>query len=485
MSFQTKLFLVFAPFFVIVVALMLFFTIQFERHIVKQFESDIQEIVHTVHYSTQRLATRNGRDSEALERFIEEIKSNTRVHEVSVVGSTQKIVASSNPKKVGQKSNLLSGREIIVKAQYGVEDSGGRPVRYDFVQVPIIRDNKVIGMLETSIVVNDFGILARQLNTRTLAIASIALFIMFFVSFFALYRLSKPLRQLSGAAEHVASGDLSVHLPHKGNDEIGRLTKSFNAMTQKLNAQKQLEDKLRSLERHAILAEMASNLAHEIRNPLNLINLTADHLGHEYLPEDEDRKKSYSELIAALKAEVQHLNTMVNEFLTIGRPSRLKKTEFSLAELFEQLQVLVKLQIISKNISLEISGGGTSHTINADIEQMRLVFLNLLLNAVEAVQENGRIAITVEARGDGKVIIKVIDDGPGVAPENLERIFEPYFSKRPGGTGLGLPLARRIVEEHGGTITASNHLGGGAQFEIILPIDMGKNGDAAKHPAGT
>jgi signal transduction histidine kinase len=479
-SFQTKLFLVFAPFFVIVVALMLFFTIQFERHIIRQFESDIQDIVHTVHYSTQKLATRKGRDFEALERFIEEMKNDTRVREVSVVGSSEKIVASTNPKKVGQQSSLLSGKEIIVRAQYGAEDSGGRPVRYDFVQVPIIRDNKVIGMLETSIVVNDFGILARQLNMRALGLASIALFIMFFVSFFVLYRLSKPLRQLSSAAEHVASGDLSVRLSHKGRDEIGRLTKSFNAMTQKLSMQKQLEDKLRSLERHAILAEMASSLAHEIRNPLNLINLTADHLGHEYLPEDEDRKKSYSELISALKAEVQQLNKMVNEFLTIGRPSRLKKTEFPLSELFDEVQILVKQQVLAKNISLDISGN-TSETINADIEQMRLVFLNLLLNAIEAVQDNGRISLSVESVRDQNVLIKVIDNGPGVAPENLERIFEPYFSKRPGGTGLGLPLARRIVEEHGGTITAAGHPGGGAQFEIVLPIDTSKNAGAAEN----
>ena len=308
MSFQTKLFLVFAPFFIIVVALMLFFTIQFEHLIIRQFESDIQDIVHTVHYSTQKLAARKGPDTEALEKFIEEVKSNTSVREVSVVGSSQKIVASSNPKKVGQKSNLLSGKEIIVKAQYGAEDSAGRPVRYDFVQVPIIQNNKVIGVLQTSIVVNDFGILTRQLNLRTVTIASIALFIMFLVSFFVLYRLNKPLRELSVAAEHVASGDLTLQLHHSGRDEVGRLTKSFNTMTQKLSVQKQLEDKLRTLERHAILAEMASSLAHEIRNPLNLINLTADHLGHEYVPENEDRRSSYAELIAALKAEVQQLN---------------------------------------------------------------------------------------------------------------------------------------------------------------------------------
>ncbi len=482
MSFQTKLFLVFAPFFIIVVALMLFFTIQFEHLIIRQFESDIQDIVHTVHYSTQKLAARKGPDTEALEKFIEEVKSNTSVREVSVVGSSQKIVASSNPKKVGQKSNLLSGKEIIVKAQYGAEDSAGRPVRYDFVQVPIIQNNKVIGVLQTSIVVNDFGILTRQLNLRTVTIASIALFIMFLVSFFVLYRLNKPLRELSVAAEHVASGDLTLQLHHSGRDEVGRLTKSFNTMTQKLSVQKQLEDKLRTLERHAILAEMASSLAHEIRNPLNLINLTADHLGHEYVPENEDRRSSYAELIAALKAEVQQLNKMVNEFLTIGRPSRLKKTKFPLGELFEQLQILIKQQVIAKHISLAFTGT-PSQEINADIEQMRLVFLNLFLNAIEAVPENGAIYCLVQPVSDRRVLIKIMDTGAGIAQENLQRIFEPYFSKRPGGTGLGLALARRIIEEHAGTITAGNRPEGGAQFEILLPLDNQDEGVSLQQTA--
>jgi signal transduction histidine kinase len=481
MSFQTKLFLAFAPFFIIVIALMLFFTIQFEHIIVRQFETEIRDIVHTVHYSTQRLATRKGPDSEALERFIEEVKSNTSVREVSVVGSSQKIVASSNPKKLGQKSNLLSGKEIIVKAQYGAEDSAGRPVRYDFVQVPIVQNNKVIGVLQTSIVVNDFGVLTRQLNIRTLIIASIALFVMFLVSFFVLYQLNRPLRQLSVAAEHVASGDLSVQLHHKGRDEIGRLTKSFNTMTQKLGEQKRLEEKLRALERHAILAEMASSLAHEIRNPLNLINLTADHLGHDYAPEIEDRRASYADLIAALKAEVQHLNKMVNEFLTIGRPSRLKKAKFPFVELLEQVHMLIRQQVISKHISLTFSGD-TSQEINADIEQMRLVFLNLVLNAIEAVPENGAISCSVEPAGENRVLIKILDNGSGIAPENLERIFEPYFSKRAGGTGLGLALARRIIEEHEGTIVAGNRPDGGAQFEILLPLDIQEKGLPQEEP---
>jgi nitrogen fixation/metabolism regulation signal transduction histidine kinase len=329
--------------------------------------------------------------------------------------------------------------------------------------------------VQTSVVTNDYRFLLQELQEKNMLIAGIALIFAFCASFFALWRLNKPLHQLSIAAEHVASGDLTIQLTSENSneaDEVTRLTKSFNTMTRKLLAQKELEDKLRILERRGILAEMAANLAHEIRNPLNLINLTADHLGHEYKPVDDTKQKVYSELIGALKAEVQHLNKMVDDFMNIGRPSKLKKTRFTLTDLFEQVQILVKQHMIAKSIRFEVTGA-PDEEIFADLEQMRLVILNLLLNAIEAIPSKGRIGINVK-RDESlfTLVITVRDNGPGIPEEYLERIFEPYFTKRPGGTGLGLALARRIVEEHDGKIKATNHSDGGAQFEISLPAEI-------------
>ena len=473
MRFQTKLLIVFVLFFIIGVGLMLFFTIRSERRIIGQVETDLRNIVHTVHVSNQKLSAQKGPDREELEKFIQELKGNKAVSEVSIVSSSHEIVASSNPKKVGQHREL-DGKEVIVQEQFGIEDSAGRHNRYD-VRIPIKRDNKIIGLVQTSVVVNDYRFLLQQLQVKNIFIATAAVLFAFCASFIALWRINKPLHLLSVAAERVASGDLTVQLKDGNSnqaDEVARLTKSFNTMTQKLSVQKELEDKLRVFERRAILSEMASNLAHEIRNPLNLINLTADHLGHEYKPEDNEKLKTYNELIASLKAEVQHLNKMVAEFLAIGRPSKLKKTKFSIRQLFDQVQILVKQQLIAKSIALSIDGP-LDEMLVADLEQMRLVALNLLLNAIEALSRKGRIIITIEKKDPVQtLIIRFRDTGPGIPPENLERIFDPYFTNRPGGTGLGLALARRIVEEHGGNIKASNHPDGGAQFEITLPVEV-------------
>jgi signal transduction histidine kinase len=149
----------------------------------------------------------------------------------------------------------------------------------------------------------------------------------------------------------------------------------------------------------------------------------------------------------------------------------MQKSRFAWAELLEQVQRSVKHQLTSKGITLE-SSGPADLWITADQEQMRLVLLNLVLNAIEAVSENGQIKVaTEETDGSREIILSMTDNGPGIAPEDLSRIFEPYFTKRPGGTGLGLALVRRIVEEHGGKIQATNQPEGGARFEIRLPAE--------------
>jgi nitrogen fixation/metabolism regulation signal transduction histidine kinase len=466
---ELKLLFVFALFFIGVVSLVVYINMQSERSLVEEVEKDLEEVGRTVHFSTQKLSAERGPDRETLERFIEEVKSKKGVREVSVVGSTHEIIASSNPNKVGQHREL-TGQEIVVREQLGEEDTTGHYIHYQ-VKVPLIRNDQVIGLVQTSIVVEDYRYFLRKLFFKNLSVAAGVMLFAFGAVFFVLSRLNQPLRRLTFAAERVASGDLTIQLKGRRRDEVGRLTTAFNAMIQRLSEQQQLEDKLHGLERRAILSEMASSLAHEIRNPLNLINLTADHLGQQFQPDGDERRQAYQDLIQGLKAEVRHLNQMVNEFLNVGRPAKLKKVRFAWKDLLDQVQGLVKHQLASKKITLEWNGQ-TDLTITADLEQLRLVFLNLFLNAMEAVPENGRIAVHVEKDvTTGKVVVSIADNGPGIKPEDLDRIFDPYFTKRPGGTGLGLALVRRIVEEHGGKIQAANQPGGGARFEITLPIE--------------
>ncbi len=469
MRFQTKLMVVFIFLMLTVVGLMAFFSYQNSKQMITEVEANLQEVVNTVHFSTRKLSTDKGPDREFLEKFIEEFKVKKGVKEVSIVSNHQEVIASSNPKKIGHQEKSLSGKEIVVQEQFGVADSGSHRIRYQ-VRMPMIRDDHVIGLVETSISLQDFRYLLREVYMKNLAIALVALFVSCGASFFILHRLNKPLRMLSAASEKIALGDLTIRIEEYGHDEMGRLAKSFNGMTSKLAEQKALEERLRHLERQAILAELASTLAHEIRNPLNLINLTADHLGDQFRPDDAQRREDYLGLVASLKSEVKHLNHVVGDFITLGRPHKLQKSPFRLEELLEQVEIMVKQQLATHGIGFKTNCPPTL-ILNADQEQLRLVLLNLLLNAIEAVGDKGQINIEVKVEEGKTLSLIVADNGKGVDPENLELIFEPYFSKREGGTGLGLALVRRIVEEHSGSVEAANIEAGGLKLEIRLPLD--------------
>ncbi len=471
MRFQTKLMLVFIALLLVVVGLMAYFNYLNSKKLLGRVEADLQEIVNTVHFSTRKLSMEKGPDREFLERFIQEAKAKKGVKEVSIVSNRHEVIASSNPKKLGRQEQVLSGKEIVVQEQFGLQDtgkdSGNHRRRYE-VRMPLIRDDKVIGLVQTSISLTDFRRLLRDAYLKNIAIALTALLFACGASFFILSRLNRPIRLLSSAAEKVAGGDLTARIGESGRDEIGRLAISFDSMIRKLAERKELEDRLRQLERRSILAEMASTLAHEIRNPLNLINLTADHLGDQFRPEGVARQADYLELVSSLKSEVKHLNHVVGDFIALGRPRKLRKEVFPLSGLVKQVEVMVKQQIATKGLAFtcECPEG---LRLYADQEQVRLVLINLMLNSIQAVEHGGNIALSSEQDGNGAVRVFVEDDGTGVEAADLETIFEPYFTKRDGGTGLGLALARRILDEHGGRIAARNNTLGGLTMELHFP----------------
>jgi len=279
------------------------------------------------------------------------------------------------------------------------------------------------------------------------------------------------IRQYVAVAKKVAEGDLSISLPVFEGNKTDTLDETFNFMLKRLAEQKNLEKRLFELERQTIMAETASHLAHEIRNPLNLIMLTAHHIGNQFIPTGEPQRRKFDELIASLKSEVEHLSKVVSDFMAMGKPTELKKIKFPIINLIKQIQVLVKQQLLSKGITIECTGD-SGVNVYADPEQMRLVFLNLFVNAIAAVPANGKVrfhaASDMEKR---QTRFTISDNGPGIEHDDLDKIFEPYFTRKPDGTGLGLALVKRVLDNHNGSIAAANSETGGARFEIVLPLE--------------
>ncbi len=474
-SLQIRLLAAFTLLIVLAAGFLAYFHVRSSHYLMGAIGEDLQSIGTAVRLSSRTLDSDKGADRKALEEFVREAAAQKYVREVHVVGSNRKIVASSDPDQIGRHMNV-TGKEIVVREELGSRDSStdssaGR-LRYQ-VRVPILRDGKVIGMVQTSVLLRDFRALVRATLIRNLAVSLAALLLAFFASSYFLHLLSKPLRTLTTAAEKVAAGDLSTRLPvSKGSgNEVSRLNIAFNAMTEKLTERRELEDKLRDLDRQAMVNEMSASLAHEIRNPLNLINLTAGHLDDAYMPADPARRTEYGEIMRSLRAEVQHLNEVAHRFLAMGQPGRLNPERFRIGALMEETKLLIRQHLVTKQAEVQVQADPML-TMRADKGQLRLLLLNLFLNAAEASPMRG--TITASAFREGAwMVIRVGDEGGGIAEADRERIFQPYQTGKATGIGLGLALVRRISEEHQGTVRAGNGTEGGALFEVRIPDKEG------------
>ncbi len=275
---------------------------------------------------------------------------------------------------------------------------------------------------------------------------------------------TRPIAELVSAARRVARTDLEFEVPATGRDEIGTLSRTFNEMLADLRRKKDLEEELRRAEQSAVVGRLASGIAHEIRNPLNFINLSIDHLTEKLAPNREA-----SHILGMIKDEIGRLNQMVSDFLSYGRPARLKLRELDARVLIEEVVALISAQAGEQGVRVEVtSESDADTTVQGDPEQLRTCFSNLMINAIQAMPSGGDLKVTLRTRDDN-LIVEVEDSGVGILPEHFGQIFEPYYSTKETGIGLGLPLTRKIIEEHGGTVEVTSEPAVGTRFKVALP----------------
>jgi len=230
---------------------------------------------------------------------------------------------------------------------------------------------------------------------------------------------------------------------------------------------KALEAEVLHRERLSALGNLAAAVAHEVRNPLNAISMGLQRLKLEFQPTED--QEDYSRLAELMLGEVHRLNTIVEQFLSLARPFEIKPEVLPLPEILKELAALEDSDAKRSQVQIRIITAPNLPPLTADPSYLTQVLLNLMLNGLQAMPHGG--TLTLEAKtSSSNFLIAVTDTGTGIAPENLARIFEPYFTTKAKGTGLGLAISRRIIEAHGGTLTATNESGGGCRFEISLPL---------------
>lgn len=238
---------------------------------------------------------------------------------------------------------------------------------------------------------------------------------------------------------------------------------------QDLSSIKQMEQRMRQADRLAAVGRLSANMAHEIRNPLASISGAVEALARD-LPPDSTR----SQLVEIVLRESARLNQIVGDFLEYARPAPMAAIEINMAEIFDEVLLLIEHRTLPANLKVSREYGESLPT-RADPQRLRQAVWNLCLNAVQAMPDGGELRVGAQSlreRG-GRLQISITDTGQGIAETDLPHIFEPFFSTKPEGSGIGLALVYRVVEEHGGSIEVRSRAGEGTTFVLTLPAPEG------------
>jgi hypothetical protein len=284
------------------------------------------------------------------------------------------------------------------------------------------------------------------------------------------YFIQRPMVELQEKIARVGEGDLDVSVKFsKRNDEIGDLGRNFNRMVQQLRESREEIEQLHRTqmsraEHLATLGELATGLAHEIRNPLAGIAGVVEIVGRD-LPSTSPARA----VIRDVRLEIAQINRILTDLLHAARPHPPEVRASDLNITVEHAVMLARQQVLSKPIRIELEKDPQLPIVEHDSDQIHQVVLNLLLNSVQAIEGAGAVRVVMATKKD-KALISVADSGRGISPEHLPFIFRPFYTTKGNGTGLGLSLARRIVEDHHGRIEVASELGRGTEFLVTIPI---------------
>lgn len=321
-----------------------------------------------------------------------------------------------------------------------------------------------------TIPLDEFGKEARAIKVRVIQVGAIVLICAVLGITLLAYYLLRPVRRLAAATKRIARGDLKHTIPVQTRDELGDLTRSFNHMVRNLS---RIQQELVRSEKLISLGRLSAGVAHEIRNPLNAIKGAMVHMQRRR--RQDPLVNEYTQLVSE---EIDRLNTFVTEFLYFARQSKPKPEPTHLNRLIVATQKLFRKQASRLKIRFHNQLDPHLPELLVDTHQIERVIVNVLINAMDALPEGGDITFSTfvlksrqPTHAPEWVRIEIRDTGMGIADEHLGAIFDPFFSTKEAGTGIGLPLSLSIVENHHGRMTVEPRQANGVRVTIELPVD--------------
>jgi nitrogen fixation/metabolism regulation signal transduction histidine kinase len=282
-------------------------------------------------------------------------------------------------------------------------------------------------------------------------------------------RVTQPIVELTEATRRVAEGDFSIQILARRGDELGLLIRSFNAMVQDLEKSRTA---LVKAEKISIWQNMAQQLAHEIKNPLTPIKLSAERVLRRWRNDPGQIGEILESSMLAIIQETEGLSTLLTEFRTLSKPMEPSRSWTNLRETVEE--AVSPYRSSHPAVNFDISHLGDDLPVKIDKHRVSQVLTNLIINAIDAMSGKGTIEIRtdlVKKRESRYCRLSIRDTGKGISKEEGNLIFTPYFTTKESGTGLGLPIVERIVNDHGGAIWFNSAEGMGTTFFIDLPVN--------------
>jgi len=299
----------------------------------------------------------------------------------------------------------------------------------------------------------------------------------------ALQVLPPGLLEVGEDMERAGSGEVSGHTEREGEFDFGgdapvplgvsvtRIVAEDGGqvgtlyLVRDLREVRALQEEVRRREKLAAVGNLAAGVAHEIRNPLSSIRGYASYFGSKFAPDSEDRKAAQ-----VMVREVDRLNRVITELIDYSRPSELARRSLSLRDAVEHCLRLIRPDAEAASVRVATHGLEAAPMVLLDPDRFSQALLNVLLNAVQAMPSGGTLSVTVGVAEDGRAVVEIADEGVGIDPADMGKIFNPYYTTKATGTGLGLAMALKIVEAHGGEMRAAPRPGGGTVIAMHLPL---------------
>lgn len=316
----------------------------------------------------------------------------------------------------------------------------------------------VFGMVVFYENINPLHLTGRRIIVFLLLLITLASALLFGLGL--IIKLIRPLLTLKDAVDKLAEEGFNKQIEVNSSDEIGELSRAFNDMVVKLNHSLSEQDRLSRL---AATGELAATLAHEIKNPLNAIGGAALYIKKNF------KGSLIREFLGIIYDEVARINRLTTTLLDFAKPVKPEPEPSDINRLVKETLGLLRQESEEQGIIIETDLQRDIPVTSFDYHQIKQVLINLLINSFDAVEKNGKIKVSTTLSGRG-LLLSVQDHGKGIGEEDMENIFNPFFTTRTRGTGLGLAVSRKIAKEHGGDITVESELNKGSIFILFLPL---------------